>query len=63
MGLEKAIQHKKERRKPYKGSASFDRSCRNHGSCSYCVSNRTHAFRKELHRSLEAIKDLDFTFN
>jgi len=41
MSLEKAIIHKKERRKPYRGSKAFDCSCRNHGSCGYCESNRT----------------------
>lgn len=40
MSLEKAIQHRKEKRKPYYGSKAFDCSCRNHGSCSWCVSNR-----------------------
>jgi hypothetical protein len=41
MSLEKAIIHKKEHRKQYRGSKAFDCSCRNHGSCGYCESNRT----------------------
>ena len=40
MGLEKAIQHGKERRKPYRGSKAFDPSCRPHGDCSWCERNR-----------------------
>lgn len=28
-------------RKSYTKSKSFDRSCRNHGSCGYCQDNRT----------------------
>jgi hypothetical protein len=28
-------------RKSYTGSKSFDRTCRNHGSCDYCKDNRT----------------------
>ena len=40
MSLDKAIAHGKEHRKPYRGSKAFDCSCRNHGSCSYCTSNR-----------------------
>lgn len=40
MSLNKAIQHCKEKRKPYRGSKRFDHSCRNHGSCSYCANNR-----------------------
>jgi len=26
---------------PYTGSKRFDKTCRNHGSCSYCRNNRT----------------------
>lgn len=40
MSLDKAILHNKERRKPYKGAKFVDSTCRNHGSCSYCQSNR-----------------------
>lgn len=49
-----------EKRKEYKGSKRFDMSCRNHGSCSYCESNRTHRnARQELAaRELEAEGDL-----
>lgn len=43
MGLEKAIEHGKEHRKPYRKSKSFDKSCRNHGSCPYCQGNRKHS--------------------
>ena len=57
MGLEKAIQFKKEHRKPYRDSRRFDRTCRNHNSCSYCQNNRTHAFTKEVDRTTQAIKD------
>lgn len=46
MSLDKAIKHKKEKRKPYRGSKAFDCSCRNHGSCPYCLSNRTHKNKK-----------------
>ena len=45
MSLDKAIKHGKEKRKPYRGSRSIDCSCRNHGSCPYCLANRTHKFR------------------
>ena len=41
MSLDKAIRFGKERRKEYRDSRRFDCSCRNHGSCSYCRSNRT----------------------
>lgn len=45
MSLDKAIEHGKERRKPYRGSKAFDYTCRNHGSCQWCVENRKHKFR------------------
>ena len=30
----------KTKRRPYTGSKRIDGSCRNHGSCDYCKSNR-----------------------
>lgn len=41
MSLDKAIQHKKERRKPYRGAAAWDSHCRNNNYCSWCRSDRT----------------------
>ena len=41
MSLDKAIHHKKEKRKPYRGSKAIDCTCRNHGSCTFCEHNRT----------------------
>jgi len=41
MSLDKSIEHKKSKRKQYRGSKRFDQSCRNHGSCSYCRDSRT----------------------
>jgi hypothetical protein len=32
----------------YRGSKAFDRSCRNHGSCSYCENNRLHKHNKKI---------------
>ena len=40
MALDKAIKSGKEYRKEYHGSKSFDRTCRNHGSCPWCKENR-----------------------
>jgi len=45
MSLVKAIEHKKEKRKPYRGSKTIDPSCRNHGGCPWCEENRKHKFR------------------
>lgn len=51
MGFEKAIEHKKTKRKPYRGSKSFDYSCRNHGTCEWCKGNRTY---KNMKRELQS---------
>ena len=40
MSLDKAIEHKKEKREPYRGSKRFACSCRNHGGCPWCEGNR-----------------------
>lgn len=45
MALDKAIQSGKEKRKPYRRSKRFVRSCRNHGGCPWCEGNRRFKFR------------------
>ena len=45
MSLDKAIKHGKEHRKPYTGSKSIDRTCRNNQGCHWCEENRKHKFR------------------
>lgn len=45
MSLDKAIEYGKEHRKPYRGTKSYDCTCRNHGSCEWCRQNRQHKFR------------------
>jgi len=57
MSLDKAIKHGKEHRKPFKGSARFDKGCRNHGPCSYCADNRCHK-----HKRSDKKIDLDEVF-
>lgn len=42
MSLDKAVKYGKEKRKPYRKAKAVDASCRNHKSCPYCLSNRTH---------------------
>lgn len=46
MGMKKAIESGKEKRKPYRRPKSVDVTCRNHGSCPYCRNNRTYAAHK-----------------
>lgn len=48
MSLNKAIKSGKEHRKPYRGAKRFTCSCRNHGSCTYCLNNRMHSTKKRI---------------
>lgn len=57
MSLKKAIEHHKEHRKPYRGGASIDATCRNHGSCPACYMNRTYANQKRLMESNDKLKE------
>ena len=57
MGLDKAIMYGKEKRKPYSGSKAIDCTCRNHGSCSYCLSNRLYQFNKAKLSSDQRLDD------
>ena len=45
MSLDKSIEHGKEKRKEYRGSKAIDRTCRNHGSCLWCLDDRLYKFR------------------
>lgn len=56
MGLDKAIEHKKEYRKPYRGSKAFDCSCRNHGSCDWCKENRAYKNLKREEKMQNKLK-------
>jgi hypothetical protein len=62
MSLDKAIEHGKEKRKPYRGSKCFDRSCRNHGNCGWCENNRTFERKRKSFAAQDEIdecKDVD----
>lgn len=57
MSLDKAIEHKKEKRRQYTGAKAVDRACRNHGSCEYCKSNRLHGQVRDRQASDYALKE------
>ena len=59
MSLDKAIEHKKEKRKPYYGAKAIDSSCRNHGDCDWCLRNRKHKNIKKLIGMDDRMKDYD----
>lgn len=56
MSLDKSIAHGKEHRKPYHGAKAIDHTCRNHGSCEWCMGNRTYKNEK---RELQQKQSLD----
>lgn len=47
MGLEKGIEHGKEKRKPYYGAEAVDKSCRSHGSDPWSYENRMYKHMKK----------------
>lgn len=57
MSFDKAIKLGKEKRKPYNDSRAFDYTCRNHGTCAWCESNRLYARRKGEYIADEEIKE------
>lgn len=60
MSLNKAIQSGKEHRKPYIGSKSIDRTCRNHGGCPWCEENRKYKNIKRLEKALDKLKEVRY---
>lgn len=64
MALYKAITHGKEKRKAYRGAKAFDVTCRNHGACDYCKSNRLfRGLRDRLRKADSSIDDVDFSLD
>ena len=59
MGLEKAIAHGKEYRKPYRDndSRAFDMECRNHGGCVWCIRNRMYSYNKRKQAAIQKLKE------
>ena len=57
MSLDKAIEYGKEKRKPYTGAKAIDCSCRNHGTCEWCKSNRLYQQLKAEESSRQALEE------
>lgn len=57
MGLDKAIEYGKEKRKPYYGSKAIDCTCRNHGSCEWCKNNRLYQQMRMDEASKQALEE------
>jgi hypothetical protein len=61
MSMEKAIASGKEHRKEYRGSKAIDCSCRNHGTCTYCLMNRLYKNLKKEEKMLDM--EREFCYN
>ena len=57
MALNKAIEHGKEHRKPYRGAKAVSLPCRNHGFCPWCYDTRTKKERVKDKVAKKEIKD------
>ena len=51
MSLDKAIKYGKEKRQEYRGSKSFDVTCRNHNSCAVCTDNRLYSIKRDMEKA------------
>lgn len=45
------------RKQPYRRSRRFDRTCRCHGSCSYCRGNRLHQQTRAMAGAAAQLKE------
>ena len=44
-------------RKPYQKSRRFDKTCRCHGGCPYCLGNRMHKHLKQYAKTRDQLKE------
>lgn len=56
--LDKAIEHGKEKRNPYYGAQAIDHTCRPHGSCEWCKSNRLYQQLRMDEASRQALEEV-----
>lgn len=57
MSLNKAIEHGKEKRKPYSGAKAVCQECRNHGGEDWALNDRIHKYRKREVLAQEQIEE------
>lgn len=57
MSLDKSILYGKEHRKQYIGAKAIDRTCRNHGSCAWCMGNRMYRHNKKIMKASQEFKE------
>ena len=56
MSFDNNYPNRKDKRKQYRGSKNFDRSCRNHGSCDYCKNNRLYKNKVKETEAINKVK-------
>ena len=57
MSFDRVYPKRKDWRQPYYGSKRSDRSCRNHGSCGWCETNRLWANKCRRDEADEEIQE------
>ena len=57
MSFNKNYPNRKDWRKPYRKAKACDSSCRNHGGCGYCESNRFHSATVRETKAEEQLKE------
>lgn len=63
MTLNKAIEHGKEHRKPYRGSKVFDPACRNNCGCFWCAGNRQIQKRRMHEKAIYDLAEIGLILN
>lgn len=58
MSFDAEYPNRKDRRKPYRTTGRFDRSCRPGGDCPWCEGNRLHADAKRRLSADEQLADV-----
>lgn len=58
MSFDREYPNRKDHRKRYYGAKSYDRSCRNNGTCGYCEDNRMHHNKKRKESAKYIISDM-----
>ena len=58
MAFDNNYPNRKDHRKKFKGAKSFDRSCRCHGGCSYCLGNRLYSTIKRKKKADSDLKNI-----
>lgn len=57
MSLDKAITHGQEHRRPYYRSGRFDKTCRPHGGCEWCLGNRMYGRNRQVEEANDRLVD------